>query len=110
MVVNADPASARVIKYIHENIDKRLSVDDIVAQVPLSRRLLEERFKKVMETSIYNYLIRIRVDKIAQLIADGMSISDAAFELGFSDVKNLARLFRKFIGMTPSEFKAKVGV
>lgn len=110
MFVNDDPAIARVIKYIHENIDKRLSVDDIVAQVPLSRRLLEERFKKVMETSIYNYLIRIRVDKIAQLIADGMSISDAAFELGFSDVKNLSRLFKKFIGMTPSEFKSKTGV
>lgn len=106
--VNDDPAIAKVLKFIHENIGGRIQVDDIVAQVPLSRRLLEGRFKKEMGTSIYNYLIKVRVDRICQMISDGMSISDAAYELGFSDIKNLSRAFKKFVGMTPSEYKARL--
>ena len=39
---NNDPHIAEVLKYIHENISQKISVDDLVSLVPLSRRLLEE--------------------------------------------------------------------
>ena len=105
--VNDDPYIAKVLKYIHENISHKVNVDDIVGQVPLSRRLLEERFRKVMGTSIYNYVLKVRVEKVAERLSDGSSVSDAAFEFGFADIKNLSRVFRNIMGMSPSEYKAR---
>ena len=103
--VNGDPYIAAVLKYIHEKIGQKISVDDIVGLVPLSRRLLEVRFKKTMGTSIYDYILQIRVQKIAQLLSTGKTVSEAASELGYSDVKNLSREFKKIKGVTPSEYR-----
>ena len=103
--VNDDSSIATVLRYIHENISSKITVDDIVSEVPLSRRLLESRFKKEMGTSIYDYIIRIRIEKIAELLREGKTVSEAAFELGLTDIKNVSRSFKRVIGCTPSEFR-----
>lgn len=103
--VNDDPSIARVLRYIHENISQKISVNDIVAEVPLSRRLLESRFKKELGTSIYDYIIRIRIEKIAELLTEGATVSEAAFELGLTDIKNVSRSFKRLMGCTPSEYR-----
>ncbi len=103
--VNEDEHISKVLKYIHEHISQKINVDDIVREVPLSRRLLETRFMNAMGTSIYDYVLRVRIDKISERLLQGVSVSDAAFELGFNDVKNLSRVFKKIKGVSPSEYK-----
>lgn len=105
---NNDPHIAEVLKYIHENISLKISVDNLVSLVPLSRRLLETRFKKSMGTSIYDYIIQVRIEKMTQLLCEGMSVSEAAVELGFSDLKNVSRSFKQIKGITPSEYRQQV--
>lgn len=105
---NNDPHIAAVLKYIHKNISSKIQVDDLVKLVPLSRRLLEERFKKSMGTSIYDYIIKERIEKMAQLLCEGHSVSEAAVELGFSDIKNVSRTFKQLKGMTPSEYRRQI--
>ena len=102
--VNDDPNIAQVLKYIHMHISEKISVDELVEQVPLSRRLLETRFHKAMGTSIYDYIIRNRVDRIAHKLAEGLPVSEAAAELGISDIKNLSRAFKRIKGVSPSEY------
>lgn len=104
---NNDPHIAEVLKYIHENISQKISVDDLVALVPLSRRLLETRFKKSMGRSIYDYIISVRIEKMTQLLSEGLSVSDAAVELGITDIKNISRTFKQLKGVTPSEWRQK---
>ena len=101
---NNDPHIAEVLRYIHENISQKITVNELVKLVPLSRRLLETRFKKSMGTSIYDYIIQVRIEKMMQLLCEGQSVSEAAAELGFSDIKNVSRTFRQLKGITPSEF------
>ena len=105
--VNDDPSIAKVLRYIHENISNKISVNDIVGEVPLSRRLLESRFKKEMGTSIYDYIIRIRIERIAALLIEGKTVSEAAFELGLTDIKNVSRSFKRLMGCTPSEYRER---
>ena len=105
---NNDPHIAEVLRYIHENISQKITVDDLVKLVPLSRRLLETRFKKGMGTSIYDYIIQTRIEKMMQLLCEGLSVSEAAAELGFSDIKNVSRTFRQLKGLTPSEYREQV--
>lgn len=105
---NNDQHIAEVLKYIHENISQKITVDELVELAPLSRRLLETRFKRSMGTSIYDYILQTRIEKVAQLLCEGMSVSEAAIELGFSDIKNLSRMFRQQRGMTPSEYRREI--
>lgn len=102
-----DPYIADVLKFIHERIDRKISVDDLVSEVPLSRRLLEIRFKRAMGTSIYDYILQIRIQKISELLSCGKTVSEAASEFGIIDVKNLSRAFKRIKGMTPSEYREK---
>ena len=102
--VNDDPYIARVLKYIHDNLNQKLYVEDIVKQVPLSRRLLETRFRASMGTSIYNYIKNVRVEKMAELLKNGRTVSEAAFDLGLGDVKNISRIFKSVKGVSPSDY------
>lgn len=100
---------AKILKYIHEKMADKISVDDIVRQVPMSRRLLEVKFKEEMGVSIYDYIMKARIEKMSELLRSNMSISEIALELGFSDTKNISRTFKKLIGITPSEYRDKIG-
>lgn len=102
--INADNNITKVLKFIHANITRKLSVEDVVAQVPLSRRLLETKFRENMGTSIYDYIINARIDKMCDLLLEGKSIKEASSELGFFDSKNTSRIFKKIKGTTPTEF------
>ena len=79
-----------------------------VGEAQLGGRLLETRFKKSMGTSIYDYIIQTRIEKMMQLLCEGLSVSEAAAELGFSDIKNVSRTFRQLKGLTPSEYRSQV--
>ena len=78
-------------------------MDDVVALVPMSRRLLESIFRREMGTSIYQYIIKVRVEKMKDLMVNGYSPLGAADMLGM-DYKIIARSFKKLVGMTPGEF------
>ena len=103
-----DPYISTILKYIYQNINMKISVQDLVKLVPLSRRLLENHFKKNLGTSIYDYIINVRVEKMSQLLCQGFSVSDAAAELGFADIKNISRTFKQIKGITPSEYRQQM--
>lgn len=107
ILVNEDPDMSKVLRFIHENMAMDISVDDIVAQVPMCRRLLEIKFRKEIGSSIYSYLTKARVERVAELLSAGYSVSAAAFELGCSDIKNLSRIFKRVMGMSPSEYRKR---
>jgi len=103
-----DDHIASSLKYIHQNIDKNLHVDEVVRQVPLSRRALEKRFIEVMGYPIYKYIYNLRIEKFTQKLLDtDMSVFEIALDMGLSDSKNIARQFRQVKGCNPSEYRNK---
>jgi len=103
-----DDHIASSLKYIHQNIDKNLHVDEVVKQVPLSRRALEKRFIEVMGYPIYKYIYNLRIEKFTQKLLDtDMSVFEIALDMGLSDSKNIARQFRQVMGCNPSEYRNK---
>lgn len=107
ILVNDDPDITTVLKYIHEHLAEKIVVNDLVKLVPLSRRLLETKFSKSTGYSIYEYIIRARVKKMAELLKEGMSVTEAALTIGATDTKNISRSFKKIKGITPNEFRKK---
>ena len=96
------------LRYIHAHIDTKISVSDILQCVPISRRLLETRFKKMTGMTIYNYISAKRIDRFAQLLlSSNDSISDIAARMDECDTKSISRRFKELKGCTPLEYRRK---
>ena len=96
----------KLLVHIETHYMHSLSVDDLVELVPLSRRVLEKKFKEATGITIYNYILRVRVDKFCEmLITTDMPLLEAAGSSGFNDYKNISRLFVKEKGLTPYQFR-----
>lgn len=94
------------LRFIHANIDSKIQVTDVLKNVPLSRRLLEQRFKNMTGTTIYNYISLLRIERFAQLlISSNDSVSDIAARMDEPDTKSISRRFKEIKGCTPSEFR-----
>jgi LacI family transcriptional regulator len=97
-----------VIDYINENIRLDISIDELTAIVPLSRRNLEMKFKEATGTSVYQFILDKKVDLIStELLTTDKDLLDIAIEMGFNDVRNVYRIFKKKTGYTPVSFRKK---
>lgn len=106
IVATSDPHIRQALRYIHQHTDQPLSVGQVLTQVALSRRAFEIRFQGVTGQSVYQYILKLRLNKFAhQLLATDKSIYELAVECGFPDAKNLARQFRDLKGRTPNEYR-----
>ena len=94
------------LQFIRQNLGKKISVEDVLKQVPLSRRILEVRFKKVIGNSIYQYISQQRISRFAELLLEtNDSIQEIAYKLGEDDAKAICRRFKELKGCTPSEWR-----
>lgn len=95
-----------VLQYIHKNSNKKINISDLTDLVPLSRRLLESRFKEATGFPVYTYIINLRIEKFAQrLLETNEPIVEIASEMDFIDYKNFSRQFKKLKGCTPSTYR-----
>lgn len=98
----------KIVKHLVDNFNTDISIDDLSQIVPLSRRNLEIKFKNEMGTSIYQFILELRIDHFSNLLlTTDRSLFDLALESGFNDCKNISRIFKKFKGATPVEFREK---
>jgi len=98
-----NPYIKKVCTYIQQNVSDAFSVETLVDLVPMSRRLLEKLFRAQIGVSIYQYVIKTRVDKMKLLMDSGMSAQDAAEELNL-DYKVISKTFKAAVGMTPARY------
>ena len=97
-----------VLNYIHENIRLNISIDELTAIVPLSRRNLEKKFREATGTSVHQFILDKKVDLIStELLTTDKDLLDIAIETGFNDVRNVYRIFKKYTGYTPVSFRKK---
>jgi LacI family transcriptional regulator len=101
-----DPYVLMALKYIHQNIHQNPGVNDVLKKVPLSRRALENRFRKTIGLPIYKYIYHLRIEKFSrQLLETDKTIFEISNETGFDNSKNLSRLFKEVKGCTPSDYR-----
>lgn len=97
-----------IVKYIENNFTKDICIDKFTEIVPLSRRNLEVKFRNEMGVSIYQFILYCRIEHLAMLLATtNRTLLDLAIESGFNDSKNISRVFKKFKGYSPVEYRKK---
>jgi len=101
-----DPAVADAINFIRANAGQIIRVDDVVNATPLSRRLLERRFRRAVGRSILNEIQRVHVESAAEMLLDtDLPISQVAYKSGFSTATHLGVTFKQKMKMTPFAYR-----
>lgn len=96
---------AKTIAYIEENYMHRLTLASISANVNLSSSYLCRVFKSEVGTSITSYLNNLRIRKAATLIKEkDLSLKEISAMVGIDDQLYFSRLFKKCMGISPSEY------
>ena len=90
-----------------ESPDKKILSEHISSTICLEYNYLSQIFSAVEGTTIEQYFIRLRVEKVKELIVYGeMALSEIAFQVGYSSVAHLSGQFKKVTGLTPSHFRS----
>lgn len=95
-----------VLEHINENInDSGFSVSQLCDTVGMSHPAFYRKMKKVTGYSPKEFIDLIRINRAKNLLVTGMhTISEVAYDVGFSDPKYFSTVFKKHVGITPSGY------
>ena len=93
--------------FIHEHSDEELSLTQVAKAVNISGNHLSEKFKQVTGVNFVEYVARTRFEKARALLHDpNLRVSEIAFAVGFQSLSQFNRVFKKFSGKSPTEYRA----
>jgi LacI family transcriptional regulator len=102
----ADPEVAAAMRFIREHACEGIGVDDILTQVPVSRSVLQRRFRSLLGRSIHAVIAGVRLQRAKQLLVEtDLSLAVIAKRTGFSHVEYLCAAFRQAVGLPPGAYR-----
>ena len=103
------PAIAQARTYIRDHSDDELSLAAVAHVVNMSATYFSEKFKEMTGINFVEYVARTRVEKARNLLLNpNRRISEVAFEVGFQSLSQFNRTFKKVVGETPRDYRAKL--
>lgn len=101
-----DPIVAGALLFIRKNRDRQLSVNMVVQNAAVSRRMLERKFQCAFGISIYRQIVKTRTERAEELLLEtDFTLSQIVAKLDFTNHQQIDRYFRKHKDMTPTEFR-----
>ncbi|MCR5100675.1 MAG: AraC family transcriptional regulator [Butyrivibrio sp.] len=106
-----DPASKKqiyldIIDYIQTNISRNIKISEIADAFGYNPKYLSHLFVEIRDIPLKQFILSQKIDAANFMLADNdKSITQIAMDLGFSDVHNFARMYKKSTGLTPSEYR-----
>ncbi|HAI11988.1 MAG TPA: AraC family transcriptional regulator, partial [Phycisphaerales bacterium] len=106
ITVCEDQDLARALRFIRLHADKPITVEDVLNDVLISRRALENKFKVHLKRSPLAEIHRVHVEQARRLLTETqLPIPRVAKSSGFSSSTQLGTVFNKYVGMSPSEYR-----
>lgn len=104
-----DKIAVDVIKYIDKNWNRPISLWQIADALGYNGSYISRVFKQYTGSSLIQYLNRIRIEQAQKILDknDKYRVAELAEAVGISDVDYFCRMFKKYSGKTPSQYKAK---
>ena len=97
------------IAYINENFKREIPLDEISSVVNLSPSYFSKYFKNVTQVSFSEYLANLRLENAIQdMLSKNSTVSAAALENGFANVKSFITQCKKVYECTPAQYKKKL--
>jgi len=94
------------LRYIHENLDKHITLEDLADVVDLNPSYMSDVFSKAIGISPIKYINRKRIENAqALLLSTRLTLYEIARKVGFSDEYYFSRTFNKIVGQPPGKYR-----
>ena len=98
----------KALDYIRDNYAEELSLAKVGAIVGMRANAFARSFRRAVGQTFTDFVIGLRVAKACRLLASTRQhVSSICYEVGFNNISNFNRHFRRIQGMTPGEFRAR---
>jgi LacI family transcriptional regulator len=106
-LVIEDPEVAGVVQQIRDHLNEVFGVERILGLSPLSRRQLEQRFRRSVGSSPYAFLNELRVERAKTLLTEShkRTLTRIASACGFSELRRFRAVFRRLTRLSPAEYR-----
>ncbi len=101
-----------MIHYIEEHYSEKITLEELASSVHISRSECCRCFKRSLNLTPIEYLMRYRILKAASMIRKNpplnISFSELAYQVGFNNASYFNKVFRQYLNCTPGEYKKKI--
>lgn len=95
----------KAVEYIEENYSEDISAQKVAKEVYLNANYFSHIFKKIKKESFTDYLNKVRIEKAKELLAGNLyKVYEISSMVGYNDYKYFSMIFKKLVGVTPTEF------
>lgn len=103
---NARSKIQMAIGYIQEHFAEKLTVNVLAEHYGMSPNYFSSMFKKEMSRSAVNYITELRINQARELLYHSeLSVVDISKKVGYEDSQYFFRVFKKYLGMTPLQYR-----
>lgn len=103
-----DPEIAHAVSFIRKNAYSGINVNDILQEIPISRRAMEHRFQKLLGRTPHQEIFRLKIGRVKNLLTEtDLSLFEISHSAGFQHEEYLSVAFKKAVGIPPSEYRRK---
>ena len=101
-------ALAPAISYVAANYSEKLRLSTAAKLCDLSRFQFSRNFKKAQGLTFRDFVVQTRIQRAAELMRrPALTVTEAAFMAGFNDLSYFSRVFRKQLGVSPSQYRRR---
>jgi AraC-like DNA-binding protein/ligand-binding sensor protein len=90
--------------YISENLNQRISLDQLAQFIHKSPSFVSKHFKEEFGLSYKAYLTKKKMEIACRMLSDGFAMKQISYELGFYDEFHFSKAFKKLYGACPSQY------
>jgi len=95
-------------EFIENNVQERITVDQLADNLALSRRNLERRFKKATANTVVEYMQRVKIEAAKMSLESSReNVNEVMYNVGYSDPKAFRDTFKKITGLSPMQYRSK---
>jgi LacI family transcriptional regulator len=110
VVAVADARVSAAVRFIREHAASGIDVADVLRAVPMSRTLLERKFRQLIGHSPHEHILRVRVERVKALLATTeLAVGAIAERVGVAHPEYLSVAFRRATGLSPREYRTRHG-
>ncbi|SIO00215.1 AraC family transcriptional regulator [Vannielia litorea] len=99
---------ARTIDYLSTHLNQPVTIDDMANHVGMSRAVFHRRFKEATTMSPIQFVKSMRLNNAAMKIAEGKTVSEAAWDVGYASPSQFSREFKRMYGQSPRDWSHSV--
>ncbi|MBE6612549.1 MAG: helix-turn-helix domain-containing protein [Ruminococcaceae bacterium] len=104
---DALPGVREAIRFIRQNFEQHLTLDDIAGHLYINKFVLMRQFKKATGQTVGDYLTACRCQNAMRLLEGGLSVSETALQCGFTNFSYFSKTFKRMTGCLPSVYARK---